>query len=331
MDRNQYIGFGLLAVLVVVYVLYTNNEQKQFAEQKRKAFVQDSIASAKNKPVLLADTVNKTTAAATTAADTTHVAPAFRGTDKVVKFENKNVALQFTTKGAYPVSAEIKNYKTYNGKPLVLFNGAGNQLSAVLPVDNGRSTASLYYEHTVKEVGNGDKIIDFAADMGDGKKVDIIYTLHDTDYMVDCDVKLTGMNSTNLKLNWDVQPLLTEKDVTVERMTAQVYYRYKDGDNDYFTMRDPQDKTLNNGAHWIGVRSHYFSTVLVSDDGFNGTDIKSTAKLADSSIVSQVRQTMELPLKNGNQASLHWFDPFILYIQKLFISSQNAGIETGAG
>ena len=307
MDRNQYIGFGLLAALVVVYVVYTSNEQKQFAEQKRKQYIADSIASAANKPILIADTSKKTGLVAATPADTIQVAPAFRGKEQIVTFQNKKVSLQFTTKGAYPVSAEIKNFKTYGGKPLVFFNGAGNELSAILPVDNGRSTASLYFEPTVKEVPNGDKIIDFAADMGNGKKVDIIYTLHDTDYMVDCNVRLTGMTASSLKMNWNVQPQLTEKDVTTERLTAQVFYRYKDGDNDYFTMRDPQDKTLNNGARWTGVRSHYFSTILVSDDGFNGTDIKSNTKLADSSLVSQVKQTMEVPLKNGNEASMHWF------------------------
>ena len=70
MDRNQYIGFGLLAALVVVYVVYTSNEQKQFAEQKRKQYIADSIASAANKPILIADTSKKTGLVAATPADT---------------------------------------------------------------------------------------------------------------------------------------------------------------------------------------------------------------------------------------------------------------------
>ena len=318
MDRNQLTGFALLAALLIGYFFYNSHEQKQFQEKKRIA---DSIAIATNKVTRVDSSLVAKSEVAPAATDSAAIAriksmpPAFNGTAEMVTLENKKVSLQFSSKGAYPVSANIKGYKTYDQKPLYLFNGTENRLNAVLPYDNGRTTAELYYVPVLKTEPNGDKTVDFTADLGGGKSVDIRYTLPADDYMMHCSISLGGMAATSIPLTWQVRGLHTEKDITNERMGAQVYYRNLKGDGDYFTLRAEEKTEHDEGtANWVGFRKQYFSTALVSDDGFSRMDLKFAAKgdssKADSNTVAQYQAKMELPLRasGGLQTgSFKWF------------------------
>ncbi len=324
MDRNQITGFALLAALVIGYFLYNNHEQKVFQEKK----IADSIAYAVAHPHAKVDSSMAlkagTTTTANPVADSLAEAlrksqpAAFNGTREIVTLENKKLSLQFSTKGAYPVAANIKGYKTYDQKPLYLFNGPNNYLSAILPYDNGRSTADLYFVPVMKDEPNGDKTVDFAADLGGGKRVDIKYTLPADDYMMRCSISLTGMSASSLPITLQTYGLQTEKDVTVERGgsgVTQIYYKNKNGDGDYFSLH-AEEKTIHDDgtALWIGFRKQYFSTALINDDGFTKMDVKFAAKTdsnkADSNVVAQYQAKMDLPLKAGSNeqiASLKWY------------------------
>ncbi len=316
MDRNQVIGFSLLGVLLIGYLWYNSYEQKQYTEQKRAKFVADSIAGRTKKVDSVAPTV--TSPAVTAVNDSATIAlrasqpTSYYGVAQTVTLENKKLALQFSTKGAFPVAATLKNYKTYRGKPLDLFSGAGNQLSATLPFDQGKSTADLYFTPQQRTEPNGDKTIDFSADLGAGKKIDIIYTLPADDFMMHCSIVLTGVSTNSLPLVWNTNGLHTEKDIENERMNTQVYYRNKNGENDYFTVSANEEKIVssNGPMHWFGFRKQYFSSALVNDDGFGKTDVKYMARQGDTTIVAQNLAKIELPMKPGSNvqsASFKWY------------------------
>ncbi len=317
MDSNKVIGFSLLAVLAVVYFFYNQHEQKAY-EKYRKAKIEDSIAYVKAHPLPKVDSVAPNSATIAPANDSVAEAmkklqpPAYNGTAQTLTLENKKISLQLTSKGAYPVAAEIKGYKTYGQKTLYLFNGAGNKLSAILPFDNGKSTADLYFTPQSRTEANGDKTIDFVADLNNGKKVDIIYTLPADDYMVRCNIVLTGIAAANLDLKWDISGLKTEKDIVNERQGAQVYYHGKNDDGDYFTIAH-EEKTAHSDAPttWFGFRKQYFSAALIAEDAFTKMDAKFYSKESDSTIVAQNSTTLQLPLKIGAGAQSGAFKWYI--------------------
>jgi YidC/Oxa1 family membrane protein insertase len=203
------------------------------------------------------------------------------------------------------VAARLKNYKTYDGRPLYLFNGPENALSAVVP--NGTSqVATGELSFTAQQ--QGPQKIDFAADLGGGKRIDFIYSLPTEGYMMQCDVRLTGIAASSLPIRWNTRSLHTERDIRDERQHSQVHYRGKDKKHDYWTVsEDGLRKTLNDGAvQWVGFRMHYFSTVLIANDGFSKTEINAVAK-PDSQIIAQNNVTMELPLKGDGTGHMQWF------------------------
>lgn len=312
MDRNQVTGFLLLAALLIAYVVYNNVSQQQYAEQKRA----DSTAQAKVHPrPATADTVATITPVSEAGAilnDSLRQAlpPAFRGEATMVTLENEKVSLQFSTKGAYPVSALIREYKTYDQQPLYLFNGNENMLSLQLPVNEGATaTADLYFLPEITTLDNGDQTLHFKTDLGDGKKATITYTLPADEYMLQCRIALTGMGSEDRQLNWTTRSLHTERDIANERLNSQVYYRFTDGDHDYFTITEEKNETLDKKTHWVGFRMHFFSTALIAKDGFTKTDIRTTNKL-DDRYVTQNKTVFTLPgtTENGEQImNLNWY------------------------
>ncbi len=308
MDRNQIVGFSLLAALLVAYLFYNNYSQNEYMEQKRA----DSIAHAKAHPL---PKVDSSKLAITQVADTlqdslkNNLPAAFRGTAETVTLENEKIVLEFTTQGAFPTSALLKEYKTYEKKPLYLFNGKENKLSLALPVNNNSSaTSDLFYTSTTETKPNGDKTLAFTSDLGNGQSVVITYLLPKDEYMLQCNIHTTGMNMTNAKLTWQTQSLHTERDLTAERLNSQIYYKYADGDKDYYTIKEGNEQMqLEKSIQWVGFRMHFFSTALIVDKGkFSNADIRTTDKL-EKNYVSQNKTTIDVSPENGQSLDMRWY------------------------
>jgi YidC/Oxa1 family membrane protein insertase len=314
MDRNSIIGGVLLAILFVGYIFYTQNEQKQYAKylEQRKA---DSIAYLAAHPHQLANAATATASAA--APDSAQLAlqnslPAcYFGKGDTVVLENKKLSLKFCTKGAYPFAANLKDFLTYDKKPLYLFNGTNNRLHAVLPYDNGKATDELVFTPNLKNEANGDKTLDFRAELKDGKRVDIIYTLPADDFMMRCSILLTGMSSAApLNLYWQTELLKTEKDLSIERTNTQFYYKLKNDDNDYYSIQSNEKSyKTDNATAWIGIRKQYFTTAIINEDGFSKFDSKYFYKTDEKNIAAYDFSRMECALKPGNEQSVNmkWY------------------------
>lgn len=307
MDRNQVIGFSLLAALLIGYIFYNNKTQQEFLAKQHA----DSLRAAAMMPPKTIDTAKKTVAVEDAVNDSLRktLPPAYNGTESAVVLENKKLRLEFSTKGGHPVSALIKDYKTYSQQPLYLFNGKENQLSLRLPMNNGATTTGdLYYTPTLKADANGGQSLSFDADLGDGKKVNIVYSLPADGYMLQYHIATEGMPSSTLQLKWETQSLHTERDVTTERHNSQVYYNFINGDHDYFTITDKKEEALDKKVHWVGYRMQFFSTAIIAKDGFTKADIIATNKL-DDKYVSNSNTLFTLQGQSGTtqSADLSWY------------------------
>jgi YidC/Oxa1 family membrane protein insertase len=308
MDRNSVIGFGLLILLLIGYVVYNQQSQNAYLEQKHA----DSVAYAKAHPKPLVDS-SKLVAQAQPAADTLNdslsnaLPPAYKGQAQTVKLENKHLSVEFTTKGAHPVSARLTEYKTSQGGPLYLFNGAGNQLSAVLPINNDAvATSDLFYTPSERTEPDGSKTIQFSADLGGGQQVNILYSLPAEGYMMKGSIQLAGMQAQSLPMIWQTQTLHSEHSLETERLNAQVYYHQKNDKHDYFTINNQEKIEVDEPAHWVGLRMQYFATALIADDAFNKADISSTTNVNDSNTVAKNRTALDAKTTN-NQVSFRWY------------------------
>jgi len=309
MDRNSVIGFSLLVVLLIGYVVYNNYSQKQFLQQRRQQETADSIALSRTQPAPVADTTPaEAVADAVNDSVRKNLPPAFNGVAEQVRLENDKLALVFSTKGGYPTGAEIKAYKTSDQQPLYLFNGEKNRLS--IELNNGAvATSDLYFTPRRMTTPDGTETLEFTADIGNGQQVRMTWSLPRDEYMLRCNIRLTGMKERRLPLVWDMYALHTEQDIAAERTNSQVYYRFVNKDHDYFTISDENKKSLGDPVHWVGFRLHYFSTALINENGFGKADISSTHKTGSNNIVARNTVVFDLNPKDGSgqDFSLDWY------------------------
>lgn len=329
MDKNSAIGFGLLVAILIGYFTYSNYEQNKYHAQKTA----DSIAYAKLHPKPIIDT-SKIAAASTLDSATQAIndsarkllPAAFNGTAQELILENSKLAVSINTKGAYPSAAQLKEYKTYFQAPLYLFKGAANSMNMILPANKGAlATADLYFTPTKSEA-NGGQSIELVADLGEGKKVVVTYSLPADGYLLQYNVRLSGMPATTIPLSWDMKGLSTEKDVHNERLATQIYYRYKDNEDDYFTVNEEKNEELEKSVSWLGYRQLYFSTALIAEDAFSKVNIKSNTKLSEKDIVSKSTFAFDLPVKAGAEQAYN-FKWYIGPNDYQTLKSFNVGLE----
>jgi len=137
-----------------------------------------------------------------------------------------------------------------------------------------------------------------------------VYTLPADDYMMACNITLTGMPASTMVMNWNIEGLHSEKNVATERMATQFYYRNINGNNDYFTIKPDFRKTVDESPiQWTGFRKQYFSSALIAKDGFTKASIMANVPTTDTNVVAANHEVLDVPLKGGNveTVALQWY------------------------
>ena len=146
MDKNTWIGFLLIAAIIVGFSFINRPSKEELAERQR---VQDSIAMVRLQEAeaqLLsqqiaqelesknADNVNEAQLAEQVAALYGAFAPAAKGEEGIITLENEKVRIGIAQRGGRIAKAELKEYKAYGDSVnnLCLFQGEESSLNFTL-------------------------------------------------------------------------------------------------------------------------------------------------------------------------------------------------------
>ena len=166
MDKNTWIGFLLIAAIIVGFSMINRPSKEEIAERQR---VSDSIALVRQmewEAQQLSEAISSQQSAVSDqqAAGSEQLsdeelagrmqaaygdfAPSAQGNEDFVSLENERVRLTFTTKGGRLYRAELKEYKAYGDtiNDLHLFTGEESNMAFTLITANNRiiSTQNLY-------------------------------------------------------------------------------------------------------------------------------------------------------------------------------------------
>lgn len=307
MNKSNAIGFGLLAVLLIIFFVmqsrYASEEQKQEAQKKE---MQDSIAAlqqlktdslqhaeedttaspapnsadiaagaaGKTKPDTTAGKKTDTLPASLNPEITGPFAAAATGNDSDIVLENTKLRIVFSTKGGIIKTAELKDYKDYLGNPLRLIDNAGNTFGYTFFYDKDKkiSTADLYFTPIPSADG---KSVTFRLNAGNGTQFDQVYTLNDTDYLVNYNIHMTGFDKVipaqipSIIVDWrDYMPQL-EKNEDYERRYSNLYFSYTNGDDDYKNANG--EIKFDGQVKWVSCQQQFFNATLIADKNFDNS------------------------------------------------------------
>jgi YidC/Oxa1 family membrane protein insertase len=214
-------------------------------------------------------------------------AAAATGSDEFITLENDKIELKISPKGGKVYSARLKDYKTFDGKPLILFSGDSTVFGFnFFTADNKAiQTNNLYFtpvsdQKTFTAV-SGPQQVKLRLMVSDEKYIEYVYTLSPDRYMVDFDVIFKSMdgvlasNQNSVTLDWRMYIPQQEKGRQNEENYTTIKYKYYQDDVDGFGFRSRKEvetADLTTKLSWVAFQDQFFSSVLLSKDYFlNGT------------------------------------------------------------
>ena len=273
MDKNNIIGFALIALVLIGFTWY----QQPSAEEQRAAFVQDSINNvAKKKAEAQAAQAKVAKEAAeklAIASDTTRLFySALKGESKTVTLKNKKVELSFNTKGATVEKVVIKGFEDYKGdKNVTLFDGKDQQLNYTFGAkETNISTSELYF--TPSNVT--DSTVTFTAQAAEGKTITISYQLG-KDYMLHMQMTANGMSgmfapgTQSVDVNWKDKCRQQEKGFMFENSHSSLTYHNVDGGTGNLSETSAKtDEAVEDKIDWVAFKNQFFSAVMIAKNDF---------------------------------------------------------------
>ena len=329
MDKNTWIGFLLIAAIIVGFTMLNRPSKEELAERQR---IQDSISIARlaeaeaqrisDSLQLVAgevnqqETVNKAQQAERMQAAYGTFAPAAQGEEQWVTLANEHVRLTLSTLGGRIARAELLEYHASGDSinPLCLFRGDEASFGLTLITANNRilQTSNLYFIPVATEEAN--KVIMRLPTSTEEAWIDFVYELSD-DYMVHLSIEPHQMqtelaqNVNSLELQWRQLIPQQEQGRKFEERYAQLQYMLVGGDMEKLSESKDDNAKESARVKWIGYKDQFFSSVLIADDAFSSTQFLSTIQGKHSGYIKEYSTKTSVPfdLSGKNPTGMRWY------------------------
>jgi len=352
MDKNTITGLALIFVILITFSYFNKPSESDIeaAKRQRDSIVQVEAAKAQQAEVeakaasatLQAKVTNPPSDSAGIAGvenDLKNLYGVFsesvKGTEKFITLENNLMKVRVSTKGGKIYSVELKGYKRYNGKPLVLFEGDKNRFGLNFFSQNKSIQTDLFFftpsvadtiltvsgavvskgkegrEKFNKEGKQDSKSLTMLLDAGNGVSVAYVYTLRHNSFMVGFDIrtaglkKVMGANSDYINFAWTQEMPRQEKVSKFgEDNYATTYFKYYKDNVDKIATAKSETKALTTKVEWVSFKTLFFSSVLIADKAFlNGQVSTKVRGDKDSTYVSDMTADLTIPLDNSGSES----------------------------
>ena len=337
MDRNTITGLILIFVILFAFSYLNKPSEKDLELLRLKndsiALVERTKAKESAKQVELSaiqPDISKTDSA-TVENELTNLygvfAVAAKGEEKFVTLENNLMKVVLSNKGGKIYSVELKDYKRYNGKPLILFDGEENRFGLNFFSQNKSiQTDNFFFQPSVKEnlitvagtkvpkgkegrenynkSNPGDsKSVSMRLDAGNNVFIEYVYTLKNNSYLIDFDIKTSGLkkvagaNTEYVNFLWNINMPRQEKMSKFgENNQSTIFYKFDKDVVDKLSPAKSESKSLSTRVKWVGFKQQFFSSVLIADQAFLNAQVSTKKKDLDSSYVAEMSADLTIPL-----------------------------------
>lgn len=322
MDKNQLTGLVLVSLLVFLYFHFFAPEPIPVEEKEETRTTQlvtpdqrEEASAVREDTTTLPDSIQNLENQARYGA----FAAGAGGAEEEVVFENELVELTLSTQGGNIKKVLLKNYNTFDGKPLVLLDEESNRFDFIVNSEKGPVNLSdLYFQpsSTGAAVAAEDTVsIAFTLDLDNGRKITKTYTLSGDSYLLGLDVQMEGMNQVvqgeNMVFHWKNHLISQEEHIELGRQVTTVNYYLTDGESDNLSpaSTEREEAEVTTPIKWVTFKQKFFTSGIIASDQFSGGQFSSEVDPADSNTVKTTEMTLNMPI-SGLQAGT---DDFTFY------------------
>lgn len=288
-NKQSVIGFVLIALIFLGFMLYTNHEQAEYhasLEAQEALILADEAAP---QPAESAATDGNTTATEQPAQPQAVQSDGFiadaESVEEVV-VENDVFKIRFTTKGAQIADVTLKEYTKYAPKD------ERNTLVQLFDPETARFDMSFYLKNNLRNVKvntiehnfellpirNTDnaRIVTMRLPVGEDASLDYVYTIYnelrpERDYLVDFEVRLNNLapmmaNQTSIGIDWSNRSYQNERSYKTENTYTTIAYHFPNeiGIEDLGMATGDKDKNVSSSVDWVSFKQQYFSSTFIA-------------------------------------------------------------------
>jgi YidC/Oxa1 family membrane protein insertase len=314
MDKNSIIGLSIIGLLIVGYSIYTQPSKEELAAAKHK---QDSIAALQQVAMATHDSIKAVQMPAQNVPDSSTAIPndsviasqerqqfgdfyqAAKGTEQILTLENSKIKVEVSSLGGRIHAIELKDYKSWEGKPVRLFSSDSSVFSLTLSAQNRIINTSELFFQASGSTGNK-KSVTMRLPAGDNKYIEYVYSLEEDSYLVDYKINVVGLqdiisqNAGYINLDWKDQLAREEQSLESERQASTVYYRFAEEDVDFISYTKDEKQSLKTKVKWISFKQHFFNVTLIAENSFDSPVVE-TYTDKDKNYVKSMSASFALP------------------------------------
>ena len=310
MDRNQIIGFSLIAILFMVYIqFFSPKPGPQNKTVIDSTNVQQSIVSKDTiKPIMLSDSLlNKQNVERFGI-----FAVGGSGKEEELVLENKNIQVTLSSKGGNVKKVLLKNYFTYDKKPLYLANETSSAISLkVYTADNKEININeLYFTGQVNKTADQQSAI-FRLPVADGKYVEQSFVLGANGFNVDYDIKFVGLagmlKNAPAVFNWQNRLQKIEYDINQSRDRSTVnYYTKEEGFKNLTESSRKEESEKIDAVVWVNMKQKFFNSAFITKSTFPSAEVSSRVVGDDSTDIKELNALVYIPIDELNSGKGHY-------------------------
>lgn len=351
MNRDNIIGLILIAVVIIGYSLWMAPSEEELAERRRLEAEREQIEAieaerAKEEVALAEDTIpepeivtedpelQEALEEERLRERMGHFSATAIGEEAYYTVESEVMRLIISARGGHIHSAELKDYRTWDQEPLMLFKGLDEDRFTIhfFSDDRNVSTENLYFspylnnqplaDHEEVQIsGEEEQRFSMRAYTNQHTEerpsyIEFVYMLRGEDYMLDFDVRFIGTDTainrsmTFLNLDWRTKLPRSERNRDNEQNNSTVYYKYANDDVSRIRPTRDGSERLRTRIRWISFKQQFFSSTLISEEGFAEADVSSTALDEDEEdYLKEVTASIVLPFsaRQDNIYHMKWY------------------------
>jgi YidC/Oxa1 family membrane protein insertase len=232
------------------------------------------------------------------------------GENDFITLENNKIELKISLKGGRVYSARLKDYKTFDGQPLILFSGDSTVFGFNFFTTDNKAvkTNNLYFKSVSDQksfnAGSQAQSVILRLPAGEEKFIEYNYTLAPDKYMVDFSVTFKSLegiiaaNQNNITLDWRMYLPQQEKGRQNEETYSCVRYKYYQDAVDVMGLRSTKEtekKDITTKLSWIAFQDQFFSSVIVTNDFFLNGSVAYTRTLASPKYIRNYTSEIGVP------------------------------------
>lgn len=313
MDKNTWIGFGLIAAILIGFSWFNRPSKEELA---RRQHVRDSIALVEQQKLAEEEAqqalqeMQQATAEVDSAALEAQIkaqygAFAVAATAEAAEMpvvESELLRLTFNPKGGTLYSAELKDYKAYGDSVnmLRLFRGEEYSLGFTLVTANNRvlNTQNLVFApQAVETDAEGNQTLRMRLNAEGGAYMDFVYVVPADDYMIGYRIECHGMqqvlaqNVSSMEMQWHQIVPQQERGRKFEERYAQLQYMFTNRDMEKLSESKADRESASGKLRWIAYKDQFFSTVMIADSAFQSADLTSAPMGKNSGYMKEYTTT----------------------------------------